>query len=158
MSPRHRPWHNSFPTPTPHEQQPTCPHSEHHPFAAPRLCLAQAYKTFYETELPDSAYQATWQRLQEGREIFAWGAWADGRLVGITHYLFHANIWTADICYLQDLFVDESVRGQGVAQVCKERNSPRLYWSTHYTNARARRLYDRVAKHHGFILYNYALG
>lgn len=62
---------------------------------------------------------------------------------------------------LQDLFVDESVRGQGVAralitqvaQVARERGAPRLYWLTHHTNTRARHLYDRVASHQGFIRY-----
>ncbi len=86
-------------------------------------------------------------------------------MLGITHYLFQPNVWSADVCYLQDLFVDEAARGQGlsqalieqVAQVAKARGAPRLYWLTHNTNARARRLYDRVAQHHGFIRYDYAL-
>ncbi len=66
---------------------------------------------------------------------------------------------------MQDLFVDEAARGLGVAQALIEqvaqaahqRGAPKLYWLTHQTNARARRLYDRVAQHHGFLRYDYAM-
>jgi GNAT superfamily N-acetyltransferase len=129
------------------------------------LRLAQGYKIFYETELPESAYQHTWQRLLQAQAVHGLAARLDGELVGITHYLFHASNWSADVCYLQDLFVDEAVRGQGVARalieqvacVARERGAPRLYWNTHHTNARARRLYDRVASHQGFIRYDYPM-
>nr|WP_319563456.1 GNAT family N-acetyltransferase [uncultured Rhodoferax sp.] len=130
------------------------------------LRLAQGYKTFYETELPESAYQHTWQRLLQAQTVHGLAARLDGQLVGITHYLFHASNWSADVCYLQDLFVDESARGQGVAralieqvaQVAREHGAPRLYWLTHHTNARARILYDHLATHQGFIRYEYPMG
>jgi len=130
------------------------------------LRLAQGYKTFYETELPESSYQHTWQRLLRGEGACALVARVDGQMLGITHYLFHASTWSADVCYLQDLFVMEAARGQGVAQalieqvarVARERGAPRWYWGTHHSNERARRLYDRVASHQGFIRYDYALG
>lgn len=129
------------------------------------LRLAQGYKTFYETELPQSAYQQTWLRLQRGEGVHALAARVGGQLLGITHYLFHASTWSADVCYLQDLFVDEAARGQGVARalieqvarVAGERGASKLYWLTHQSNSRARRLYDRVASHQGFIRYDYAL-
>ncbi len=134
-------------------------------YAAWRV-LAQAYKTFYETSLPEEAYQQTWQRILRGEGVFAWCVRAQGQLLGIAHYVFHTNVWSAEVCYLQDLFVLESARGQGVAQAliekvaqsARERGAPKLYWLTHQTNARARRLYDRVARDHGFIRYDYSLG
>ena len=130
------------------------------------LRLAQGYKTFYETELPESSYQHTWQRLLQAQAVHGLAARLDGQLMGITHYLFHASNWSTDVCYLQDLFVDEAARGHGaaralitqVAQVARERGAPRLYWLTHQSNARARRLYDRVASHQGFIRYDYPVG
>ena len=128
--------------------------------------LGQGYNSFYERELPQATYGRTWTRLMNSDGIHGFAARVDGRLLGITHYLFQPSIWSADVCYLQDLFVDEAARGHGlaqtlierVAQVAKARGAPKLYWLTHATNARARGLYDRVAKHNGFIRYDYAMG
>lgn len=127
--------------------------------------LARGYKTFYQTVLSDVQYEATWQRLLAGRDVFGLGAHLHGQLVGIAHYMFHTSAWSVEQCYLQDLFVDEAVRGQGVAralieavaQAARERNASRLYWLTHEQNQTARTLYDKVAKYRGFIRYDYVL-
>ncbi len=127
--------------------------------------LARGYNDFYETELPDSDYDRTWQRLLAGREIHGLGARLDGRLVGIAHFLFHHNIWRDDVCYLQDLFVDEATRGQGaaralidaVAAAARKRGASRYYWQTKQDNAGARALYDKLALFRGFIRYDYTL-
>ncbi|WP_328433630.1 GNAT family N-acetyltransferase [Streptomyces sp. NBC_00425] len=83
--------------------------------------LARGYKTFYRTEVPDEGYETMWRRLREGTEVHAVAARAEGRLVGIAHYLFHSTAWTADSCYLEDLYVDEAARGRGVARALIER-------------------------------------
>jgi len=127
--------------------------------------LARGYKRFYRTEEPDDAYEATWRRLREGTELFGLGARIDGKLVGITHYHFHVTFWAADSCYLQDLFVSEEARGHGaaraliehVAAAARTRGASCLYWLTQEDNARARALYDRVARYEGFIRYDYPL-
>jgi GNAT superfamily N-acetyltransferase len=127
--------------------------------------LARGYMAFYKTARSDEDYQNLWQRINERKDIVAIGARIDDRLVGFSHYLFHPSAWSADVCYLQDLFVDENYRGQGIAralieqvtQHAKERKSPRLYWLTHCDNATARLLYDKVASHSGFIRYESAL-
>jgi GNAT superfamily N-acetyltransferase len=132
---------------------------------APWEVLARGYKAFYETEVPDEGYEQTWQRLLRDGEIHAIGAWLDGTLVGIAHYLVHATIWEADACYLQDLFVNEAARGQGAARALIERvaeesrrlGATRFYWQTKQDNATARALYDKVARFHGFIRYDYPL-
>ncbi|MDD2924166.1 GNAT family N-acetyltransferase [Rhodoferax sp.] len=129
------------------------------------LRLAQGYKTFYETSLPESAYQHTWQRLLQAQAVHGLAARVNRQLVGIMHYLFHASCWSADVCYLQDLFVAEAARGQGVAralieqvaQRAREHGAPRLYWLTQHTNTRARRLYDHLATNQGFIRYDYPM-
>jgi GNAT superfamily N-acetyltransferase len=126
--------------------------------------LARGYKTFYRTTVPDAGYEQTWQRLRDGTEIHGIGARLDGKLVGIAHYLFHATVWSADYCYLQDLFVDEATRGQGaaralierIAEVARERGAARLYWTTKEDNATARALYDKVARFNGFIRYDHS--
>lgn len=127
--------------------------------------LARGYNAFYETELPDSDYDRTWHRLLAADRICGLGARLDGRLIGIAHFLFHASVWRDDSCYLQDLFVDETVRGQGVARLlidavadaARRRGAVRYYWQTRQDNARARTLYDKVARFRGFIRYDYPL-
>jgi GNAT superfamily N-acetyltransferase len=125
--------------------------------------LARGYKAFYETDVPDEGYEQTWQRLLRGAEVHGVGAWLSGRLVGIAHYLFHATVWSADCCYLQDLFVAEEARGRGaaralidgVASEARDRGASRLYWLTKQDNATARTLYDKVATFSGFIRYDH---
>jgi GNAT superfamily N-acetyltransferase len=127
--------------------------------------LARGYKTFYRTTVPDDGYDETWQRLLSGAELYGIGARLNGKLVGIAHFLFHSTFWSADACYLQDLFVDEAARGQGaaraliewVAEASRNRGASRLYWTTKQDNAPARALYDQVARFHGFIRYDYPL-
>lgn len=128
--------------------------------------LARGYQAFYETSVPDERYRETWHRLRDDREdVHGVGAWLDGRLVGIAHYLFHATFWSAHSCYLQDLFVDESARGHGagralierVAVAARSRGAARLYWTTKHDNHTARALYDSLAKHRGFIRYDYPM-
>jgi GNAT superfamily N-acetyltransferase len=128
--------------------------------------LARGYKAFYRTVVPDDGYEETWQRLLSGAELHGLGAWLDGQLVGIAHYVFHVTFWSADSCYLQDLFVAETARGQGaaralierVAEESRRRGAARLYWTTKQDNIHARALYDKVARFHGFIRYDYLLG
>ena len=100
--------------------------------------LARGYKDFYKTPLADAAYAVAWHRLRAADDVFAFGAKLDGRLVGITHYLFHTTIWAPTTCYLQDLFVDPPARGHGVARAliervavaAREQGAQRLYWTT----------------------------
>lgn len=143
------------------------------PFVAPLAAedqprwhvLARGYKAFYETPLPDAAYDTAWRRIRAGDGIHALGVRLDGELVAIAHFLFHGNTWSADVCYLQDLYVDEAFRGRGaaralidaVAQRAREQQASRLYWLTHNSNSIARALYDSVAVNHGFIRYDHPL-
>ncbi len=129
--------------------------------------LWRAYLAFYGTTLPPEQFDDTWARLLHDTVVHGLAARQDGYIVGITHFLFHAHCWTtAPACYLQDLYVDESARGAGagralieaVAGRARERAASRMYWLTQDHNAVARRLYDAVASHSGFIRYEYNLG
>ena len=128
--------------------------------------LWRAYLAFYETEFPQPIYDETWTRILRGEVLHGLAARAGGDVIGITHYLFHPSAWTlTPVCYLQDLFVDPSHRGHGagralieaVAERARAQSSTRLYWLTQAHNAPARALYDRIAKHTGFIRYEYQL-
>jgi GNAT superfamily N-acetyltransferase len=126
--------------------------------------LWSEYQVFYGVQLPDAVTEATWQRLRDGR-IHGLGARdAADRLIGIVHFLYHEDTWSiTPACYLQDLYVDPQSRGAGggsrliaaVAAAAESAGASPPYWLTHESNAVARRLYDRVAKNHGFIQYLY---
>jgi GNAT superfamily N-acetyltransferase len=125
--------------------------------------LWSAYQRFYGVELPAQVTEYTWQRIHAGQVHALGGRDATGRLVGIVHFLYHEDTWSlARACYLQDLYVDRAVRGGGCGRrlieavdiAAQAAGANRPYWLTHESNAVARRLYDRVARNHGFIQYS----
>ena len=64
----------------------------------------------------------TWARLHDPAEpMGVLGAYVDGKLRGIVHYLFHRSCWTiGNYCYLQDLFVAEGARNLGLGRALIE--------------------------------------
>jgi len=94
--------------------------------------------------------------------MFALVAEVDGKVLGLTHFLHHRSTTRIELTtYLQDLFTAPEARGQGVGRALIEAvyaaainvGIKRVYWQTHSTNTAGRLLYDRVAKHYGFIVY-----
>jgi len=131
------------------------------------LPLWAGYNAFYgregPTALADAVTRTTWQRFHdEGEPMHALVAEAHGRLLGLAHVLDHRSTNRIEpVRYLQDLYTAPDARGRGVARALLERvyadahaaGIRRVYWHTQATNATARRLYDRVASHAGFIVY-----
>ena len=125
--------------------------------------LWAGYLTFYKTSVPAATSDVTWSRFHDPAEpMFVLGAYVDGKLTGIVHYLFHRSTWTpGNYCYLQDLFVADNARGLGLGRAlieavydkAKAAGASRVHWLTHETNAQARILYDQVAEYPGFIQY-----
>jgi GNAT superfamily N-acetyltransferase len=134
---------------------------------SPWLPLWERYNAFYgrsgKTALPRAVTDVTWARFFDpGEPVRALVAELDGQLVGLAHYLFHRSTTHIEpVCYLQDLFTAEGLRGRGIGRALIERvaeqarnaGATRLYWLTHETNATARRLYDQLAQLSGFIVY-----
>jgi len=129
--------------------------------------LWTGYLAYYETVLPEAIYASTFARLLSGAkgEFHGLLALYQGRPVGLTHYVFHRTCWTiGDTCYLQDLYADPTVRGQGVGRALIEavyaaadaQGAESVYWMTQDFNATARRLYDRIAVKSPFIVYERA--
>ncbi|WP_076260199.1 GNAT family N-acetyltransferase [Intrasporangium flavum] len=128
--------------------------------------LFRAYIAFYERTLDDAAYDRAWREIASGTRLHGLGAWLDGELVGITHFLVHPSSSEPDLCYLEDLFTVPEARGHGVASALVEavgewartQGCGSVYWQTHEANATARRLYDRLARYEGFVVYTMPLG
>jgi GNAT superfamily N-acetyltransferase len=135
------------------------------------LPLWAGYNEFYgrvgPTALPDEVTRTTWMRfLAPDIPVHALVAVADGRLVGLAHYLFHHSTSATDLSgYMQDLFTEKALRGRGVARAlieavyeqAKSAGTHRVYWHTHETNRTAQKLYDRIAQKSGFIVYRHTL-
>ena len=129
--------------------------------------LWDGYNAFYEragpTALPEAVTAATWARFFDAYEpVHALVAEADGRLVGLAHYLFHRTTTRIEpSCYLNDLFTDPAFRGGGggralidaVFAAAADVGVAGVYWMTHETNHTAMKLYDRVATRSGFLRY-----
>ncbi|SDA80045.1 GNAT family N-acetyltransferase [Sinorhizobium sp. NFACC03] len=131
------------------------------------LPLWDGYNAFYgrsgETALDPAITAMTWSRFFDAYEpVHALVAESEGRLIGLTHYLFHRSTTAIQPnCYLQDLFTNAEARGKGVGraliegvyEAARAAGSPRVYWQTHETNETAMALYDKVAEKSGFIVY-----
>ena len=127
------------------------------------LDLWQKYLAFYETTLSSTTIEKTWGNLMnDAISIYGFGAWLDNRLIAITYVVLHPNIWnTTDCCYLEDLYVEEQIRGQGIGRALIEevydfagsKNCNRVYWVTQEDNMAARSLYDKLATKTDMIQY-----
>jgi hypothetical protein len=62
--------------------------------------LWEGYQAFYKVVIPAETTAVTWARLHDATEpMHALGAYVEGRLHGIVHYLFHRSFWTiGDYC------------------------------------------------------------
>ncbi|GAK70436.1 putative acetyltransferase [Agrobacterium rubi TR3 = NBRC 13261] len=127
------------------------------------LRLWQDYLAFYSVDLADDVTAHTWARIIDpASRVSARLAVLDGQVVGFAIHHFHDSTWakTPD-CYLEDLFIDATIRGKGVGRaliddlisICEEKGWSRLYWHTNEDNAQARKLYDSYIKSDGHIRY-----
>ena len=131
--------------------------------------LWDGYNAFYgrsgETALPESITSQTWERFFDPAEaMHALVAEHEGQVVGLVHYLFHRSTTRMhDVCYLQDLFTLQSMRGKGVGrhlidavyEAARQKGSNRVYWHTFDTNLPGRALYDKMTTYTGAIMYGY---
>ncbi|WP_428924655.1 N-acetyltransferase family protein [Marinibacterium sp. SX1] len=126
--------------------------------------LWTAYLEFYDSTVPAEVYDSTFARLMDDAPYDPNGliALLDDRPVGLVHYFYHRHCWKVEnVCYLQDLYADPSVRGSGVGRALIEAvyaaadaaGAPSVYWMTQDFNETARRLYDRIGTVTPFIKY-----
>lgn len=117
------------------------------------LPLFAGYQVFYEAEPDDDRNRAFFSRfLEPSEEGLLLGAWEGGRLIGFaTIYWTHSSSRAKDVALMNDLFVVEDARSEGVGyaliEACvdaaRAKGSAHLEWLTARDNHRAMRLYDR---------------
>jgi GNAT superfamily N-acetyltransferase len=115
--------------------------------------LIAAYQRFYKVATIDDERNRSFFRrfLAPSEDGLLLGARREGQLLGYACLYWHFSSLEATECVLMnDLFVAESARGQGVgralidasAEVARERSVPFVEWSTAPDNHTAQRLYD----------------
>lgn len=126
--------------------------------------LWRRYLSFYSTIRDDALYEHTFARLTDNAYPSMCGFVAErgGHLVGIANCILHDHGWYQPaMLYLQDLYVDDHVRGQGIGRRLIEevyRYADRealagVYWMMQSDNLQAMRLYDKIARKTDFIKY-----
>ena len=125
--------------------------------------LFTAYGAFYETDFSDEVLDRVWAILQADDTLHALVGEQDGSVVGIAHYRYHPDTFSGGWdWFLDDLFVDPDARGSGIATALIEAvaelartkgESGTLRWITAADNARAQRVYDRVATKATWVTY-----
>ncbi|MTH96340.1 GNAT family N-acetyltransferase [Roseibium sp. RKSG952] len=127
------------------------------------LRLWAAYLAFYQQDLPEEVTDTLFERLLGDGGHDGLVAEQGERLIGFAHYLPHASTWAiAPTCYLEDLFVDATVRGGGVGrklieavyQAAEVKGCTNVYWHTHDDNHQARQLYDKIGVLSNFVRYD----
>ena len=129
--------------------------------------LWAAYLTFYAVDLAPAVTAATWGRLMDpASPVKARLAVVDGQVMGFAIHMHHPSTWVAtEDAYLEDLFVADAARGQGLGRaliddlitLARAKGWARLYWHTNEGNTRARALYDQYVASDGHIRYRMAL-
>lgn len=125
------------------------------------------YLAFYKVDLAPGVTSATWARLMDpASPVKMRLAEVEGQVRGFAIHLHHPSTWVAtEDCYLEDLFVTDTARGQGLGRaliddliaLAAARGWARLYWHTNETNTRARALYDQYVASDGHIRYRLPL-
>jgi GNAT superfamily N-acetyltransferase len=125
--------------------------------------LYDGYAAHYKREMTDKIANAVWGWINNpAHELEGAIALLDGKPVGLAHFRrMPSPLRGADVGFLDDLFVDPSVRGSGAAaallahvrSVAADRGWELTRWITADDNYRARTLYDKVAKKAGWNTY-----
>jgi ribosomal protein S18 acetylase RimI-like enzyme len=105
----------------------------------------------------------TWERLiDQSHGINGLVAKKDGEMVGLLHYILHpVTGHIENVCYMQDVFVKEKYRRQGIAKKLIEhlRNIgtkekwARIYWLAEADNIAAQKLYKDIGLKLNFTLH-----
>jgi len=127
--------------------------------------LYAGYAAFYKVEQTTEMRNRVWGWIGEGRIVCLMALDAEGRPVGIAHIREFLRPLSATVAgYLDDLFVDPSLRGSGIVddlfaaakELGRSRNWSVIRWITAENNYRARAVYDKVATRTVWVTYDLA--
>ena len=127
--------------------------------------LFHAYRTFYEYDQQQEVVDRVWDWINDDtHETNALVALLDEEVVGFAHHREFARPSSGKRgLYLDDLFTDPSVRGNGVGralitrlgEMAQERGFNKVRWITAEDNHTAQRLYDDMAEKTTWVTYDY---
>lgn len=125
------------------------------------------FLAYYMVPLDPEVTAHTWARLMDpDNRLTARLALLDGRVAGFALHHHHDSTWVkGEDCYLEDLFVADWARRQGIARaliedliaLARAKGWKRLYWHTDASNTGARALYDQFVENDGHIRYRMRL-
>lgn len=127
--------------------------------------LYAGYAAFYKVEQTAEMRDRVWGWIGEGRIICLIALDAEGRPVGLAHLREFLRPLSATVAgYLDDLFVDPSLRGSGAVDdlfaaakgLGRSRSWSVIRWITAEDNYRARAVYDRTATRTKWVTYDLA--
>ena len=105
----------------------------------------------------------TWARLLDpDYPIHGLCAVQDDKILGFVHYVVHPTTGSIEpICYMQDVYVDPSMRRKGiaralvqeVAEIKSRENWARIYWLAEGNNEAAQELYKDIGVKLNFTLH-----
>ena len=106
-------------------------------------------------QITDDVTEETWRRLLNKNEpVFGLGVFDENKnLMGFLHYILHpVTGFKEPACYMQDLFVAEDYRRQGLARrliwelndIGKKAQWARIYWFAQRSNEAAQNLYKNL--------------
>lgn len=126
--------------------------------------LYQGYAEFYNVPMTDAIAGTVWRWLFDPSHVMQALIARDGsgRPVGLAHFrAMPRPLRGEEIGFLDDLFVDPSMRGQRIgaqlidslSDIARARGWAQIRWLTMDDNYRARALYDRYARRTMFLTY-----
>ena len=126
--------------------------------------LFASYAEFYKVPQPPGVRERVWGWIHDPEhEVEAFVVEDDAGVVGFAHFRPYARPLFGTVGgFLDDLFVAPEARGSGaaealiraIAQEGRERGWSVIRWITDEGNARARKLYDRVARPTRWVTYD----
>jgi GNAT superfamily N-acetyltransferase len=116
--------------------------------------LWQGYQRHLRTKVPDKAVELTWMKLMDSEtELFGLVAvFETFRMAGLVHFSLAPSSWSVGpMCHLQDLYVHEQMRGQGVGHALMDEvfhyadkaKASQVFWHINRANFRAKLLMDK---------------